>query len=80
MKGLYEYEYCRWTRDVKKLPQRERRERKDLPSREDVVKRGVSPTDAMEQGRPEDLFELLEQLGKGSYGAVYKVRSPHHVT
>eukprot|EP00982_Pelagococcus_subviridis_P012993 31206-Pelagococcus_subviridis.AAC.12 len=29
----------------------------------------------MEQGRPEDLFELLEQLGKGSYGAVYKVRA-----
>ena len=28
----------------------------------------------MEQGRPEDLFELLEQLGKGSYGAVYKAR------
>ena len=29
---------------------------------------------AMEQGRPEDLFELLEELGKGSYGSVYKVR------
>ena len=31
---------------------------------------------AGEQGRPEDLFELLEQLGKGSYGAVYKVPNP----
>ena len=30
---------------------------------------------AMEQGRPEDLFELLQELGKGSYGAVYKVRA-----
>jgi serine/threonine protein kinase len=28
-----------------------------------------------QQGRPEELFELLEQLGKGSYGDVYKVRA-----